>query len=131
MPPRARLSHRAGPCGDSFARTVSRSPCSASSSFSSSAQSLTGLRVYNDDAAEHGERPIGYAAYLGSGHFVESVFENWESEFLQMAAFVVLTIALKQKGSSESKPLEEKTERSQKPKARRTRPGRSAGAAGC
>ncbi|MET0620674.1 MAG: DUF6766 family protein [Thermoanaerobaculia bacterium] len=85
------------------------------------AHSLTGLRVYNDDAAENGERPIGYVAYLGSGHFIESVFENWESEFLQMAAFVLLTIALKQKGSSESKPFEEKTE-AQRPKRRKDSP---------
>ncbi len=60
-------------------------------------------------------------AYLGSAHFVEAVFENWESEFLQMAAFVLLTIALKQKGSSESKPLEEKSERP-KPKPAKTSP---------
>ena len=58
------------------------------------AQSLTGLRVYNADAAAHGEKPLGYVAYLGSGHFVEAIFENWESEFLQMAAYVVLTVAL-------------------------------------
>jgi hypothetical protein len=71
------------------------------------AQSLTGLKVYNEEARDHGEAPINYPRYLVSGHFVESVFENWESEFLQMAAFVLLTIALKQKGSSESKPLRE------------------------
>jgi len=79
------------------------------------AQSVTGFQVYNDDAASHGEPPIGYLAYLGSAHFVEAVFENWESEFLQMAAFVLLTIALKQKGSSESKPLEDKSENKPKP----------------
>jgi len=73
-------------------------------------QSLAGLRVYNEDAAEHGVRPLGYAGYLVSGHFIEAVFENWESEFLQMAAFVLLTIALKQKGSSESKPVDEDPE---------------------
>jgi len=43
------------------------------------------------------------AAYLSSGHFGSAVFENWESEFLQMAAFVVLTAFLIQKGSSELK----------------------------
>jgi hypothetical protein len=36
---------------------------------------------------------------------VEAVFENWESEFLQMAAFVVLTAYLYQKGSPESRKL--------------------------
>ena len=44
--------------------------------------------------------------YLNSGHFFQATFENWESEFLQMALFVVLTISLCQKGSSESKPME-------------------------
>jgi hypothetical protein len=73
-------------------------------------QSMTGLRVYNDEARTHGDRPVGYLHYLGSGHFIEAVFENWESEFLQMAAFVLLTIALKQKGSSESKPLGDDSE---------------------
>jgi hypothetical protein len=49
---------------------------------------------------------VGLAEYLGSGHFIEAVFENWESEFLQMGLFVVLTAFLKQKGSSESKSME-------------------------
>jgi hypothetical protein len=33
--------------------------------------------------------------------------ENWESEFLQMFAFIVLTACLYQKGSAESKKLDE------------------------
>jgi hypothetical protein len=68
-------------------------------------QSIAGRRTFNEDRKEHGQPPVRYVAYLVSGHFVESVFENWESEFLQMAAFVVMTIFLRQKGSSESKPL--------------------------
>jgi hypothetical protein len=69
-------------------------------------QILTGWSVLNQELAEHGKAPIGLAPYLTSGHFLEAVFENWESEFLQMGLFVVLTIGLRQKGSSESKPLE-------------------------
>lgn len=42
---------------------------------------------------------------MKSGHFLEALFENWESEFLQMAAFVILAIGLRQKGSAESKSL--------------------------
>jgi hypothetical protein len=49
------------------------------------------------------------SSYLRSGHFGEAVFENWESEFLQMAAYIVLTVFLFQKGSAESKDPE-KTE---------------------
>jgi hypothetical protein len=66
-------------------------------------QSLTGHHEYNEDQREHGQAAVGFAEYLKSGHFIEATFENWESEFLQMAAFVVFTIFLYQKGSSESK----------------------------
>lgn len=66
-------------------------------------QSLTGHRHYNEEQIEHGQAEVAYFEYLGSGDFVESVFENWESEFLQMAAYVALTVFLYQKGSAESK----------------------------
>lgn len=69
-------------------------------------QIVTGHAEANDDRAAHNEPTIGLSSYLGSGHFIEAVFENWESEFLQMAAFVVLTVHLRQKGSPESKPVE-------------------------
>jgi hypothetical protein len=68
-------------------------------------QTLTGHRVFNDDAREHGESPVTLTAYLTSGHFYEATAENWESEFLQMMFYVVLTIFLFQRGSSESKKL--------------------------
>jgi hypothetical protein len=67
------------------------------------AQSVTGLAVYNDEQREHGEATIGYPQYLRTGHFVEATFENWESEFLQMGAYVLFTVFLFQRGSSESK----------------------------
>jgi len=66
-------------------------------------QSVAGFRVYNRDQREHGQAAVGYSAYLRSGHFIEATFENWESEFLQMAAYVLFTAFLFQKGSSESK----------------------------
>jgi Domain of unknown function (DUF6766) len=68
-------------------------------------QGLTGWRAYNQQQGEHHEPTVGFGTYLTTGHFVEATFENWESEFLQMAAYVLLTIWLVQKGSSESKPL--------------------------
>jgi hypothetical protein len=70
-------------------------------------QSLTGHNEYNNDQQEHGQPAIGYGEYLGSGHFLEATMENWESEFLQMGAYVLLTVFLYQKGSSESKKLDE------------------------
>jgi hypothetical protein len=65
--------------------------------------SVVGHQNYNDDQREHGEQPITYAQYLTTGSFVEAVGENWESEFLQMFAYVMLTVFLVQKGSAESK----------------------------
>lgn len=67
---------------------------------------VAGWDVAAQEAMEHGSEPPGFLGYLASGEFVEAVFENWESEFLQMMAYVVLTIFLFQKGSSESKPLD-------------------------
>src|SRR5687767_10206586 len=54
-------------------------------------QSIAGWHQYNQDARDHGEQLLAYLPYLLSPHFLEAMFENWESEFLQMAAFVVLT----------------------------------------
>lgn len=45
--------------------------------------------------------------YLSSGHFIQATFENWESEFLQMGLYVYLTVFLFQKGSAESKSLDQ------------------------
>ena len=67
------------------------------------AQSLTGWRADITDSIEHGGQTISYWRYLTTGHFFEATFENWESEFLQMASFVLLTAFLVQRGSSESK----------------------------
>jgi hypothetical protein len=76
--------------------------------FSVVGQSIVGYHEYNDDRKEHSQASLGYVEYLGSGHFVEAIFENWESEFLQMGAYVLLTAFLYQKGSPESKKLDER-----------------------
>ena len=70
-------------------------------------QALTGLYHYNEEQQEHGQPPVDLIAYFGTAHFLEATMENWESEFLQMFAFVVLTAFLYQKGSAESKSLDE------------------------
>lgn len=58
---------------------------------------------YNKELSEYGAPAIGLLAYLGSGDFLSALFENWESEFLQMSAYVILTAMLFQRGSSESR----------------------------
>ena len=68
---------------------------------------LAGRSAENHERLQHGLAVLDIVQYLGSGVFLSSLFENWESEFLQMALFVLLTVGLRQKGSSESKPLDE------------------------
>jgi hypothetical protein len=66
-------------------------------------QLLAGWHVADEDAFRHGGAAPSLREYAGSAEFLSSVFENWESEFLQMATYVVLTAFLFQKGSAESK----------------------------
>jgi hypothetical protein len=51
----------------------------------------------------HGQTPVGVVDYFFSPPFQSALFENWESEFLQMSAYVIMTAMLFQRGSSESK----------------------------
>jgi hypothetical protein len=69
--------------------------------------SVVGLRQYNQEQTEHGQFAVGYLEYVSSASFIEATMENWESEFLQMFAYVFLTTFLYQWGSAESKKLDE------------------------
>ncbi|TCU54648.1 hypothetical protein EDF58_10879 [Novosphingobium sp. PhB57] len=66
-------------------------------------QYISGWYVDLEDARRHAQPGLTLFAYAASPQFLSSVFENWESEFLQMAAYVVLTAFLIQRGSAESK----------------------------
>ncbi len=65
--------------------------------------SVVGLEQHNQEQEAHGKPTISYGEYLTSPPFLEATMENWESEFLQMFAFVIFTVFLYQKGSPESK----------------------------
>jgi hypothetical protein len=78
-----------------------------------------GLQEHNKELIEDGGTAIELARYLTSGHFLQSTFENWESEFLQMALFIVLTIFLQQRGSSESKDFSKDEEVDREPSPNR------------
>jgi hypothetical protein len=82
-------------------------------------QAICGFVVARDEAREHGAAAPTPQKYLTSGDFIETTFENWESEFFQMALFVMLTKFLRQKGSSESKPLDGKEAVDEDPRQRR------------
>jgi hypothetical protein len=72
-------------------------------------QIRSGQLEYNEERRQHGAEALPLPAYLSSGHFWEATAENWESEFLQMAAYVLLTASLFQRGSSESKDPDKRT----------------------
>lgn len=80
-------------------------------------QAITGWYEHNNMLAEQGANTINFFGYLASGHFIQATFENWESEFLQMFLYVVLTVKLRQWGSSESKPIGKSHETDREPVA--------------
>jgi hypothetical protein len=70
-------------------------------------QSLAGQRAYNAEQAAHGGGQVTWRDYVFSADFGGAVLENWQSEFLQFTLFILATIWLVQRGSNESKRLEE------------------------
>ena len=76
-------------------------------------QWVAGWHVANEEALRQSEPLMSLWAYAVSPDFLSSVFENWESEFLQMSAYVMLTAILFQRGSAESKDPNETDPRDQ------------------
>ena len=70
-------------------------------------QSFAGQHAYNAEQKAHGEDSISWWNYVGTPDFGGAVMENWQSEFLQFTLFILATIWLVQKGSNESKRLED------------------------
>lgn len=87
------------------------------------AQVWFGWKEYNETLQEENALQVSMGTYLYSGHFIEATFENFQSEFLQMALYVILTVFLRQIGSAESKSLEEKEEVDRMPKPHPDAPG--------
>ncbi|MBT2767078.1 hypothetical protein J7J08_05465 [Stenotrophomonas sp. ISL-67] len=73
-------------------------------------QVWTGFLAHNQELADAHRAGLDLWGYLRSGHFVSATFENWESEFLQMGMYVLLTVTLRQKGSAESRPIDPEEE---------------------
>ena len=69
------------------------------------AQSVTGWSEFNQEQHEHGSAAVSWLAYVGSANFWEATLQNWQSEFLAVGSFAVLAIYLRQRGSSQSKPV--------------------------
>ena len=69
------------------------------------AQSLAGVVVYNSDSAEHAQAAIGWLDYVVTPDFWNRTLQNWQSEFLAVGTMIAFSIFLRQRGSSESKPV--------------------------
>jgi hypothetical protein len=70
-------------------------------------QALVGHREFNEEQVTHGQEAVTFTGYLRTSQFWEATSENWESEFLQIFAYIVLTSFLFQRGSAESKDPDE------------------------
>ena len=68
-------------------------------------QALAGRVVYNEEQALHGDQAVSLAEYVVSADFWNRTLQNWQSEFLAVGSMVALSIILRQRGSSESKPV--------------------------
>jgi hypothetical protein len=71
------------------------------------AQSIAGLTAYNADQLAEYEDPVTWTGYVTSADFWNRSLQNWQSEFLAVAAMAVFSIYLRQRGSPESKPVGE------------------------
>jgi hypothetical protein len=70
-------------------------------------QSITGVAEFNAQQLSSGGQEISWASYLVSSAFAVDVAENWQSEYLQFTLYILATVWLVQRGSSESKKADE------------------------
>jgi hypothetical protein len=68
-------------------------------------QSVTGWSVYNAEQIQHKEATVNWLGYIGTADFWEATLQNWQSEFLAVGSMVIFSVYLRQRGSSQSKPV--------------------------
>lgn len=69
------------------------------------AMAATQHNTYNAGQMEHHQGPVTFLTFIGSSYFWNEILQNWQSEFLAVGVFAVATIYLRQRGSTESKPV--------------------------
>ncbi|MEU9376093.1 DUF6766 family protein [Streptomyces sp. NPDC048255] len=69
------------------------------------AQSIAGAAAYNEQQLRKFQDPVGWSGYVASPDFWSRTLQNWQSEFLAVAAMAILSVYLRQRGSPESKPV--------------------------
>ena len=68
-------------------------------------QSVAGWAAYNQDRLGQLQDPVSWTAYVRNADFWSRTLQNWQSEFLAVGTMAVLAIYLRQRGSSQSKPV--------------------------
>jgi hypothetical protein len=69
------------------------------------AQSITGVAAYNERQLRNLQDPVSWGQYLLQPDCWNRTLQNWQSELLAVTSMVVLSIYLRQRGSSQSKPV--------------------------
>ena len=70
-------------------------------------QSIAGWAAFNETRLQQLQDPISWGSYLGNADFWSRTLQNWQSEFLAVGTLAVLAVYLRQRGSSQSKPVGE------------------------
>jgi hypothetical protein len=76
-------------------------------------QAIAGHADYNQQQVEHARllhqsaETVGFWRYLTTSDFAQAVTENWQSEYLQFTLYLMATVWLVQRGSPESKPVDQ------------------------
>ena len=70
-------------------------------------QSIAGQAAYNEVRLQDLRAPVSWGAYLTNPDFWARTLQNWQSEFLAVGTMVAFSIYLRQRGSSQSKPVGE------------------------
>jgi hypothetical protein len=70
-------------------------------------QALAGWQQFNAQQVADGLGTVSLGRYLVSTDFAVDVTENWQSEYLQFLLYIMATVWFLQRGSPESKSLDE------------------------
>jgi Domain of unknown function (DUF6766) len=71
------------------------------------AEALVGHSAFNSEQLSHHDDAISLGRYVFSSSFGSDVMENWQSEFLQFTLYILATVWLLQRGSPESKEMDQ------------------------
>jgi hypothetical protein len=69
------------------------------------AQSIAGWANYNVERLRDLQDPLTWPQYVVSSDFWNRTLQNWQSELLAVGSMAIFAVFLRQRGSSESKPV--------------------------